>query len=138
MELRSLITVIAAGALYLCVEGLRRLLAGGGEMAERLTLAHGASQREELARDLKTPERLLAAFAIVRALALVLEGRAPEPLVKGLGAFATFLGTAALLRLGVTLLLALIRQRGGPDVPRILRSLIDFTLYAIAAGGVLR
>ena len=138
MELRSLATVIAAAALYLVVEALRRLLVRGSEMAERLTLVHGASQREELARDLRTPERLLGAYALLRALDLLLEGRAPPALVFGLAALCTFLGAAALLRLAVTMLLALIRQRGGPDVPRILRSLIDLTLYAIAAGSVLR
>jgi small-conductance mechanosensitive channel len=47
-------------------------------------------------------------------------------------------GAAGLLRVSATLLLSLLRSRGGPDVPRILRSLIDFTLYAIAAGSVLR
>ena len=138
VEFRNFTNVIAAAALYLLIEGLRRLLARGSEVTERLSLTHGASQRAELAKELGTPQRLLAAYAVLRALDLLLDGRAPVPVVQALGAFAAFVGATALLRLSATLLLSLVRSRGGPDVPRILRSLIDFTLTLIAAGVVLR
>ncbi len=138
MELRSFVTVILAAALYLCLEALRRLLARGSEVSERLATVHGASQREELSRELRTPQRLLAGFAVLRAVDLLLEGRASSTFVQGVGALAAFLGAAGVLRLSAMLLYALVRRRGGPDVPRILRSLIDFALFLIAAGVVLR
>jgi len=138
VEFRNFSTVIAAVALWLLLEGFRRLLTKGSEVTERLSLTHGASQRAELVKELRTPQRLFAAYAILRALDLGLDGRAPPVVVQALGAFAFFVGATAFLRLAATLLMSLVRSRGGPDVPRILRSLIDFTLTFIAAGVVLR
>lgn len=138
VELRSLITLIAAAVLYLCIEALRGLLARGSQVGERLATVHGASQRDELARELRAPQRLLAAYALLRALELLLDHRASPTLVTALGALAAFLGAAGVLRLSALLVYALVRRRGGPDVPRIVRSLIDFALYFIAAGTVLR
>ena len=138
MEFRNFSTVIAAAALWLLLESFRRLLDKGSEVTERLSLTHGASQRADLLKELRTPQRLFAAFVILRALDVVLDGRLPPVMVQALGAFAFFVGATAVLRLSATLLLSLIRSRGGPDVPRILRSLIDFGLTFIAAGVVLR
>jgi small-conductance mechanosensitive channel/CRP-like cAMP-binding protein len=138
VSLRSLITVIFAAALYLLIEALRRLLARGSEVTARLSLASGASQRMELHGALRTPQRLLAAYALLRALDLLLEPYASTQLTRALGALAAFLGAAGVLRLAAVLLHSLVRQRGGPDVPRILRGLFDLALYALAAGTVLR
>jgi small-conductance mechanosensitive channel/CRP-like cAMP-binding protein len=138
VEYRNFATVILAIASYLGLESLRRLLAKGSAVTERLTLTHGASQQAELGKDLRTPQRLLVLYAVLRSADLLLDGLAAPAFVLGLGALAAFVGATAVLRLLSTLLLSLVRSRGGPDVPRILRSLIDFALTFVAAGVVLR
>src|SRR5260221_1309222 len=133
VEYRNFTTVVLSAALYLCLEALRRSLRKGSDVGERLSLTQGASQRDELARELRVPQRLFALYAVLRALDLALEGPAPEALVRGLGAVAAFVGAAGLLRLFATLLLSLVPSRGRPDVPRILPSPIPLPLHAIAA-----
>lgn len=123
----SLRNLLFAFALWVCVAALRRALSGRGSSGARQFLA-----------ELGSPQRLLG-IDIAARLGLLLSAPVAHPAVAhALDTAAKFFGAVALFRLADALLFAFIRSRGKVFLPRILRSLLEWTVTFVCAAVALR
>ncbi|MCY1015074.1 mechanosensitive ion channel family protein [Pyxidicoccus sp. MSG2] len=114
-------------------------LALGALLAVILLAVRTATQDKHLQRDLNGAIRLLIAFLVLRTVAWTLPETAPTVLVKvvRVGWMLTF--AFGLIRASVGFGLKLMRLRARSEAPpKILRDVIDFTLYALAAVPILK
>jgi len=92
---------------------------------------------ETYRRDLRGALALLAAHLVFRGLALLLPEGGPALLVKGTAVIWRLALAWGVLRTVVGSGLHLIRRRGG-NPPNILRNVIDFSVYTLAALPILK
>lgn len=114
-------------------------LALGALLAVVLLAARTASSDKDLRRDLNGAIRLLIAFLVLRLVAWALPDSTPRALVKAVrvGWMLTF--AFGVIRAVVSFGLKLMRLRAASTAPpKILRDVIDFTLYAMAAVPILK
>ena len=99
---------------------------------------HAASGDKDFRRDLRGAIRFLIAFLILRLAAWALPHEAPSSLVKlvGVGWMLTF--AFGVIRTCVSLALKAVRLRSTVATPKILRDVIDFVLYGLAALPILQ
>lgn len=113
-------------------------LAVGVLLAVLVLGARSMSSDKELRRDLRGALVLLVAFLALRLTSFALEGRLPTSWAKLLGVSWMLAFTFGCIRAGVGLGLRVVRMRSQATMPKILRDVIDFVLYALAALPILQ
>jgi small-conductance mechanosensitive channel/CRP-like cAMP-binding protein len=114
-------------------------LAVGALLAVLLIGARTATRDEDLRRDLLGAIRLLIAFLVLRLAAWALPDTTPKVVLKTLRVAWMLTFTFGVIRASVGFGLKLARLRAKPvATPKILRNVIDFTLYALAAVPILK
>jgi small-conductance mechanosensitive channel len=100
--------------------------------------ARSVSNDREFRRDVRGALALLVAFLVLRLTAWALEGRLPTTWEKLLTVAWMLAFAFGCIRSGVALLLSVVRLRSQTAMPKILRDVIDFVLYALAALPILQ
>ncbi|WP_238539659.1 mechanosensitive ion channel family protein [Corallococcus macrosporus] len=114
-------------------------LAVGALLIVVLMGVRAASHDADLKQDLKNAIRLLIAFIVLRLATWALPATAPGGLQKTLQVGWMLMFTFGGIRASVALALKLIRLRApAVGTPKILRNVIDFTLYPLAVLPLLR
>ncbi|MBN1206033.1 MAG: mechanosensitive ion channel family protein [Myxococcaceae bacterium] len=103
-----------------------------------LFAARAASADRDFRRDLRGAFRFLSAFLIFRLGAWVVPATAPDSLKKIVQVAWMLTFTFGVIRAGVALTLQVIRLRSPVATPKILRDVIDFALYGLAAVPILQ
>lgn len=103
-----------------------------------LFAARSASGDKEFRRDLRGAFRFLIAFLAFRLTAWALPETAPESVRKFIQVAWMLTFTFGVIRAGVALMLKAIRLRSPMALPKILRDVIDFTLYGLASLPILQ
>lgn len=107
-------------------------LALGATLAILLIALRAVSRDSVLRDDLRGAIVLLVAFLALRTLRIAIVGHLPTPAIKALEVSWMLLFAFGLIRAVVSVTLWFFRFRGGP-MPKILRDVIDFSLYFLAA-----
>ncbi|NOJ77715.1 mechanosensitive ion channel [Myxococcus xanthus] len=114
-------------------------LAVGALLIVVLMGVRAASHDGDLRQDLKSAIRLLIAFIVLRLATWALPATAPEGMQKALQISWMLMFTFGGIRASVALALKVIRLRApAVGTPKILRNVIDFTLYPLAVLPLLR
>ena len=120
------------------LEGHLPLLAGAILMVLLLGI-RGSTGDPSLRDDLRGAVRMLVAFLVLRLLSRVLpEASTPEGVRKALGVGWMLTFAYGVIRAAVAFALKLVRMRSPVTTPKILRDVIDFTLYALATVPILQ
>jgi small-conductance mechanosensitive channel len=106
-------------------------LAIGGGLAIALATLRALSANQSLRKDLSGAIFLLGGYFVLRVGDLLLEGKLPEATERVLDLLWALLFTFGLIRTAVSIGLVFVRLKSRP--PRILRDVLDFSLYAAAA-----
>lgn len=114
-------------------------LAVGALLAVALLAVRTTTSDKDLQRDLNGAIRLLFAFLVLRVAAWAIPDTAPKALLKvvRVGWMLTFAFGVIRASVGFGLKLMRLRARA-VALPKILRDVIDFTLYALAAVPILK
>ncbi len=100
--------------------------------------ARSWSSDKEFRRDVRGALALLVAFLALRLTAWALEDRLPATWGKLLGVSWMLAFAFGCIRAGVAMALRVVRLRSQQAMPKILRDVIDFVLYALAALPILQ
>ncbi|MDY7224987.1 mechanosensitive ion channel family protein [Hyalangium rubrum] len=110
----------------------------GAVLVVLLFAARAASADKDFRRDLRGAFRFLTAFLIFRLAAWAVPENAPSSVHKFIQVAWMLAFTFGVIRAGVSLALKIVRLRSPDAVPKILRDVIDFSLYGLAALPILQ
>ncbi|WP_232293534.1 mechanosensitive ion channel family protein [Stigmatella aurantiaca] len=110
----------------------------GVVLALLLAGARALSADKDFRRDLLGAFRFLLAFFVFRIAAWALPSTTPESAQKLVQVAWMLAFTFGFIRAGVSVTLKIIRLRSPAGTPKILRDVIDFTLYGLAALPILQ
>ncbi|MBJ6765649.1 mechanosensitive ion channel family protein [Myxococcaceae bacterium JPH2] len=113
-------------------------LAVGAVLAVLLLGALAATSDKDLRRDLRGALRLIIAFVVLRLAAWALPDTSHKAALKLVRVAWMLMFAFGVIRAGVGIGLKLWRLRSPGTTPKILRDVIDFTLYALAAVPILQ